>query len=677
MKLTFQSKLIAVIIVITIVSGVALTYVNIADVKKSYEEDMVRENLTLVNSLEKDIATSGEFEKIVDQMMGERLLAASEAINLIPISQMSNEKIMEIAPKVNIDNGIYVIDSQRRIIYSDIVDYVGWQFPEDHPMNVVFDGSQKSYVEDLREDMIDGTIVKYGGMALDTPGYFVQLAINAETIKQIKAKFSEQHLIEQLLGENASIAYAMTVDKEGAFTAGSEKMKKEEPYTEDFIVKAIKEGTQQEADVVDPETKERYYAVAVPYYEQDQQVGAVVLASRLTEMHNEIREKIMKSVVTTFVILLLSILLGIVFIRKTISPLKSLSSDVNRIAAGDFTVEQSDRLLEQRDELGVIASCINNMSNELSLLINQVKADADNLEEGSRQLSQIMDDTSSAVEDNARSMELLATSTNNQAGEVDKLLAISENLSQNIEKSKESIREVNQRMGQVDELSNKGEKIISDLAQITKDSIVKSESVSTGIQGVDETVQNMAEFMNRIRSISEQTNLLALNASIEAARAGEAGRGFAVVADEIRKLSEETNQTTEQVESIITRISDQTDVAVKDIGNIRKITDNQKTTLEDTLKIFGDIQQSIGQLVHSMDRVIEANDTIGTNKESILSAVNNLTDISSNLSSTSQELSASTEEQAASIEEVNNLTAMNRDLAKVLKDQVSRFITRN
>ncbi len=144
----------------------------------------------------------------------------------------------------------------------------------------------------------------------------------------------------------------------------------------------------------------------------------------------------------------------------------------------------------------------------------------------------------------------------NQSNETEKVTRSVEMLGKRVDQGQMSIDDANSKVVYVNELSTEGENIVSELASITKESIGRTVAVSSGIDKVEETVKNMRDFMERIRSISEQTNLLALNASIEAARAGEAGRGFAVVADEIRKLAEETNQTTEQVESVIGEISE-------------------------------------------------------------------------------------------------------------------------
>ena len=114
-----------------------------------------------------------------------------------------------------------------------------------------------------------------------------------------------------------------------------------------------------------------------------------------------------------------------------------------------------------------------------------------------------------------------------------------------------TIIEVSEASTNVLEKIDAGQKELTDIRQLSSDTIVASETMSSDMENLADVIGEMTKVIDEINAISSQTNLLSLNASIEAARAGEAGKGFAVVADEIRSLADETKALTTNMSEFV------------------------------------------------------------------------------------------------------------------------------
>lgn len=152
--------------------------------------------------------------------------------------------------------------------------------------------------------------------------------------------------------------------------------------------------------------------------------------------------------------------------------------------------------------------------------------------------------------------------------------------------------------------------------------------------------KDMQKIIGIIQQISSQTNLLALNASIEAARAGDAGKGFAVVANEIRILSEQTKQSTQNIEAIISKLNENATATISSMDLVTEEINGQVTMIHDIAENFSNIRSGLFDL---KDKSSDMNDKTKLLRETNMVIVDN----NNNLSSTSEEVSASAEETTA------------------------------
>lgn len=372
------------------------------------------------------------------------------------------------------------------------------------------------------------------------------------------------------------------------------------------------------------------------------------------------------------VVVLLAIIICFILGRRLMRPLVKVSTIIEEIANGDINADFG-MVKETNDEIGLIIEKMKELTQSLGSIVGKIRNSSDTMSANSYELNDTSSQTLAANNEISKAVEDVAEGSTGMAASISK---INENLLEMSNETKDINESVNEIRNQTTAVQDSS-KIMNDKIKSMQDSSHKMDegisAISKRIETVNTTVDKVSNIVSVIEEISSETNLLSLNASIEAARAGDAGKGFAVVAQEIRVLSDNTNTELENIKQIISSLVEECRYCVQESGTIVEDNAKQKEEIKAVLDEFGSLDEQIQKTAEKADEIEELVTAMIELNDDITKSSNSLTDVSAANAAATEEMNANIEELNAMMNGVSEMAGHMNDESDGLKEALSFF----
>ncbi|WP_336366235.1 methyl-accepting chemotaxis protein [Marinobacter sp. C2H3] len=371
----------------------------------------------------------------------------------------------------------------------------------------------------------------------------------------------------------------------------------------------------------------------------DERAGARAEASSRTGMTN-----LITTAVVTVIALVVSLAVFFLFLKLILGSIRAIRDQLDAMAQGEGDLTQRVPVTVQ-DDLGQLAESFNRVLANLQEMIRSIQTLSGDLAERADGLAHAARANSDGIARQTESIDMVATAINEMQSAIEEV-AGNANRAAEITRDTERTGADNARLigdssRQVQRLAAQIAKAIDAITTLSRDS------------------DNITSVLDVIRGIAEQTNLLALNAAIEAARAGEQGRGFAVVADEVRSLAGRTQQSTEDIHTMITALQ----------AGVAAVV----TEMEAGQKEAAATERLASEAEHGLQSILQGISTISDMNTSVASATEEQTQVVEEINRNVTDINDLASESDTRSREIDQISQSLNEYAADLGRQASRF----
>lgn len=374
--------------------------------------------------------------------------------------------------------------------------------------------------------------------------------------------------------------------------------------------------------------------------------------------------------ISIFVVAILAVLIGLWMVRLIARPLQNLQGLMKQGAAGNLNVRTAHK---SKDEIGQLSDSFNEMMENITTLVTQTNATAQDVLDTASELTDASKKTAVSAKEIAVATEEIANGATSLANEAERGNELTENISHQMKNVIAANQEMSVAAQHVVKSSEIGMKNLNELIEKTNQSEEMTRSLVQRVDALQDSTKSVLKVVDVLHGIAQQTNILSLNATIEAARAGAAGRGFMVVADEIRQLADQSRKSIDMVAQITDNIKLEMNETVRALSDAYPLYQQQMNAVKETSDIFVSLTQLMEEFNSRLDSVTSSIEGLNQSQNVLSEAMSNVSAVAEESSATSEEVASLSSEQLSVGNHLIELSNKLESVSVSLKNTLSKF----
>lgn len=527
-------------------------------------------------------------------------------------------------------------------------------------------------VQDSLRGTASATLAAYsqnsGEYIVSTNGDVWKGAYNISKSENLVDSIKEQSGMDVTFFYGDERIMTSALDKNGNRILGS-------PAGDTVVEKVLKGGEEYFSSTVslDGELNYGYYMPVYQSAGDSSPVGMVFVGTNRAEKDASINGIVALIAVAVVVVMVLCAVVAVFIAFSITGSLKKSIGIVQTVATGELSVEIDQKLLGRKDEIGDLSRAVGQLQEELKKIIRQIADNTDQLMDTSDNLENMAKETNATMHQVEGAVNTISASSMEQAKSTMTASEYVATMGDCIERTTKEVDALNENAGTMRESGRKAAETIGQLKAINEEVEQSIETVAKQTMQTNTSAQKIREATALITDIAEETNLLSLNASIEAARAGESGRGFEVVAGQIRKLAEQSNESSHTIEEIINALLSDSDIAVGAMQRVQEIIGNQSRNMVETAQIVDEVMKGIETSVESIEQIGQSASDLEQSRAVITRTVDELSSIAQQNASGTQETCSQTETVAGTFGRIEESATDLKHIAERMEQAMQHF----